>query len=101
MLQEKTFKDSVFEKTKLISKGKVTTYKIIALVIGEPRAMRAIGNALNKNCNPKIPCHRVIRSDGRIGGYNKGAEVKKKLLVKEGVKIEQNKVNLKKYLYKF
>lgn len=101
MAQEKTFKGSVFKKAKLIPKGKVTTYKIIALAIGKPRAARAIGNALNKNFDSKIPCHRVVRSDGAVGGYNKGREVKKKLLVKEGVWIKGNKVNLKKYLYNF
>lgn len=60
------------------------TYAEVARVVGKPRAYRAVGNALKKNHNPKIPCHRVIRSDGKIGGYNRGAKVKLALLKKEG-----------------
>ncbi len=101
MREEKSFKDLVFAKTKLIPKGKVSTYGGIALAIGKPRAARTVGNALNKNCDTAIPCHRVIKSDGRVGGYNKGSEKKNNLLLKEGVLIEKNRVNLKKYLYEF
>lgn len=55
---------------------------------GSPRAFRAVGNILNKNRNPKIPCHRVIKSDGKVGGYNQGSAKKVKLLKKEGVIVE-------------
>ncbi|MEY2641114.1 MAG: hypothetical protein RL150_507, partial [Candidatus Parcubacteria bacterium] len=50
---------------------------------GNPRAARAVGNILNKNYNPEIPCHRVIRSDGTTGGYNRGAGKKAALLASE------------------
>lgn len=59
------------------------SYKQVAEKAGSPRAYRAVGNILNKNYDPKIPCHRVIRSDGKLGGYNRGIEKKEKLLEKE------------------
>jgi len=58
------------------------TYKQVAEKAGIPNACRAVGNILNKNFDSKIPCHRVIRSDGKIGGYNRGAEKKKEILEK-------------------
>jgi len=61
------------------------TYKEVAKSAGIPRAFRAVGNILNKNRDPKIPCHRVIRSDGKIGGYKDGLRKKIYLLRKEGV----------------
>lgn len=71
------------------------TYKQVAKLAGSPKAWRAVGNALNKNPNLKtIPCHRVIRSDGKIGGYNKGAWKKSALLRKEGVIIKKRRVIL-------
>ena len=63
------------------------TYKQVAMLSGWPGAYRAVGNILNKNIKPEIPCHRVIRSDGKLGGYNKGVDKKAFLLKKEGVKI--------------
>jgi len=80
----KTFKQKVLEVVKKIPKGKTLTYKEVAEKAGKARAWRAVGNILSKNYNPSIPCHRVIRSDGKIGGYNRGVEKKKKLLKKEG-----------------
>jgi len=81
------FKEKVFEVVKRIPRGEVITYKEVARSVGRPGAARAVGNALNKNKNPKIPCHRVIRSDGKIGGYNRGQKLKITLLKKEGVKL--------------
>lgn len=78
------FKQIVFEIVKKIPKGKVLTYKQVAGLAGRPKAWRAVGNILAKNYNPKIPCHRVIRSDGKLGGYNKGRSAKEKILKKEG-----------------
>ncbi|MEK7546990.1 MAG: MGMT family protein [Patescibacteria group bacterium] len=75
----------VLAAVRKIPSGRTATYKEIARIAGNPRAYRAVGNILNKNYNPKIPCHRIIRSDGKIGGYNKGAEKKLALLKKEGV----------------
>ena len=79
-----SFKMKIFEIVRKIPKGKTLTYKQVANLSGSPRAYRAVGNILNKNHDPGIPCHRVIRSDGRIGGYNRGAEQKKEILRKEG-----------------
>lgn len=71
---------------KSIPRGETRTYREIAEMIGRPRAYRAVGNALRKNPHPIIiPCHRVVRSDGSLGGYsNGGTRVKRKLLLEEG-----------------
>lgn len=68
---------------KTIPAGKTMTYQEVARRVGSPHAARAVGNALNKNYDPTIPCHRVIRSDGATGGYNRGAETKKLRLEQE------------------
>ncbi|MDO8470378.1 MAG: MGMT family protein [bacterium] len=73
------------EAVKHIKRGRTLTYKEVARIIGHPKAFRAVGNALNKNRDPKVPCHRVIRSDGAIGGYRWGSKKKASLLRKEGV----------------
>ncbi len=86
-MQRKTFTEKVYAVVKKIPKGKVLTYKEVAGLAGSPGAFRAVGNILNKNYDPDIPCHRVVRSDGKIGGYNRGAANKIKILKKEGVKI--------------
>lgn len=78
------FKDAVYAVVSRIPKGKVLTYKEVAALAGSPRAYRAVGNILNKNYDPQIPCHRVVRSDGTSGGYNRGSEMKLKKLLKEG-----------------
>lgn len=78
----KTFKKRVFEVVSKIPKGKTLSYKEVALRAGNSKAARAVGTILKTNFNPKIPCHRVIRSDGSPGGYNRGAK-KKELLLKE------------------
>ena len=95
----------VLELVSKIPKGKVATYKELARALGSPRACRAVGNALAKNPHPvKVPCHRVVRSDGKIGGYGGnrlGSKSKARLLVDEGVEVVDEKVNLKKYTFKF
>ncbi|MFA5714494.1 MAG: MGMT family protein [Candidatus Paceibacterota bacterium] len=80
-----SFKEGVLEVVRNIPKGKVMTYKEVAKRIGSPKASRAVGNILNKNYDTSIPCHRVIRSDGSIGGYNRGSKKKEELLKKEKV----------------
>lgn len=80
----KSFKEKVYSVVKNIPKGKVLTYKQIAEKIGNPKSYRAVGNVLNKNMDKSIPCHRVIRSDGKIGGYNKGSFKKRQILKEEG-----------------
>ena len=60
------------------------TYARVAKAAGRPNAVRAVGNILNKNRDPRVPCHRVVRSDGSVGGYAWGSGKKKKILIKEG-----------------
>ncbi|MBI5135184.1 MGMT family protein [Candidatus Uhrbacteria bacterium] len=79
-----SFQQRVLVVVRNIPKGKTLTYTQVAHRAGRPRAYRAVGNILNKNYNPQIPCHRVVRSDGKIGGYNRGARRKGLLLKKEG-----------------
>lgn len=79
-----SFSQKIYEIVKKIPKGRTMTYKEVATKTGRPGAYRAVGNILNKNYNPSIPCHRVIRSDGRTGGYNRGAKQKIKILKEEG-----------------
>ena len=96
------FDDSVMRISAQIPKGKVTTYKEIALALGGAGYSRAVGNALNGNKKPVvIPCHRVIRSNGDIGGYAGGTEKKIRLLASEGVKVANGKVmDYEKILFK-
>ncbi len=78
------FSKKVLEIVAKIPKGKTMTYKEVARLAGRPYAYRAVGNILNKNYDPKIPCHRVIRSSGETGGYNRGSNRKRILLKQEG-----------------
>lgn len=84
MRMTQTFANRVRAVVSQIPKGKTMTYKEVAERAGSPRAFRAVGNILNKNFDPNIPCHRVVRSDGTTGGYNRGAERKLEMLQKEG-----------------
>lgn len=86
MKRPQSFTESVYEVVRRIPRGQTLTYKQVADLVGRPRAYRAVGNILNKNYDESIPCHRVIRSDGRLGGYNRGAMTKKVILQKEGFK---------------
>ena len=82
------FQIKVWKYLLKIPKGKVKTYKEVAVAIKSPHSARAVGNALGKNpYAPKIPCHRVIKSDGSLGGYSGkgGIKTKRKLLKKEGI----------------
>jgi methylated-DNA-[protein]-cysteine S-methyltransferase len=78
----KTFADKVKEIVRKIPKGKTLTYKQVAMKAGNPGAARAVGSLMKKNYDPQIPCHRVIRSDGGMGGYNRGGVEKKKAILK-------------------
>lgn len=80
-----SFKSKVIDVVRRIRRGETMTYKVVAMLAGHPRAYRAVGNILNKNHDPKIPCHRVVRSDGMGGGYNRGSAKKLMILKKEGV----------------
>lgn len=82
---KKTFAERVRDVVKKISRGKVLTYGQVAVRAGSPGASRAVGSIMARNFDPGIPCHRVIRTDGTIGNYNRGgSEAKKKLLREEG-----------------
>jgi O-6-methylguanine DNA methyltransferase len=82
------FSQKVYKIVSKIPKGKVLTYREVAKRAGNPKAYRAVGNVLHRNIDPKIPCHRVIRLDGKAGGYNRGAVNKIKILKKEGAILE-------------
>ncbi|NCO80333.1 MGMT family protein [bacterium] len=86
------FQKKIYKIVKRIPRGGVLTYKTIAKLAGSPRAWRAVGNVLNKNRDPKIPCHRVVKSNGRIGGYKGGTKKKIYLLKKEGIIIKHGEV---------
>lgn len=87
-----TFTQKVQQIVRQIPKGQIKTYSEIATLAGSPKASRAVGSIMAKNFDPTIPCHRVIRSDGFIGNYNRGGASKKlELLKKEGA----NTTNLK------
>ncbi len=80
----KTFAERVLNIVRQIPRGKVLSYQDVARQAGNPRAARAVGSILKKNYDPAIPCHRVIRSNGELGNYNRGNARKKQLLQQEG-----------------
>ncbi len=86
----KTFKDKVLNIVRNIPEGKTITYKEVAILAGSPKAYRAVGNIMSKNFDPNIPCHRVIRSDGKVGKYNRGDKRKEEILIREGAIIAKN-----------
>lgn len=96
------FTDFVLCIVRKIPEGNVTTYGEIAKARGGKKFARAVGNALNRNPYiVKIPCHRVVRSDGSIGGYRNGIKEKIRLLEKEGIKIKGNKIlDFEKVIFK-
>lgn len=79
-----SFREEVFAVVRAIPAGKTLTYKEVAARAGRPAAYRAVGNILHTNYDPAIPCHRVIRSDGKTGGYNRGTAQKIVRLKSEG-----------------
>ena len=81
------FRTKVLDVVSRIKVGETLSYGEVARRAGSPKAARAVGNILNKNFNPQIPCHRVIRADGQVGGYNRGGKAKIRRLKQEGVKL--------------
>ena len=80
------FEKDVYKVVSGIPRGQTRSYAWVAKKIGRPRGARAVGNALNKNPYPiAVPCHRVIKSDGSIGGFFRGVHAKRRLLASEGV----------------
>ena len=97
MLAKESFAEQVYRITAQIPKGKVVTYGAIAHQL-HCRAYRAVGQALNKNpYAPRVPCHRVISSDGSLGGFASGVRKKMKMLKKEGIPINKDKIDLEKF----
>lgn len=78
-----TFREKVLEIVKKIPKGETLTYGEVAALAGKPGAARAVGSIMSTNYDPKIPCHRVVRADGKLGGYNRGVSKKRQILKKE------------------
>ena len=82
----KTFREKVLAIVSKIPKGGSMSYKQVAAKAGNPKAARAVGAIMRTNYDPDIPCHRVVRSDGSLGNYNRGGEGKKRALLRhEGV----------------
>jgi len=88
------FEKNVYSVVKKIPCGKVLTYKQVALKLGNAGLARAVGNALHKNRDKNVPCHRVVRSSGYVGGYAQGTAKKIVILKQEGVRIGHLKVYL-------
>ena len=95
----KVFYEKCYKVLKKVPRGRVTTYKEIARVLNS-KAYRAVGTAMNKNpYAPKVPCHRVVNSDGRVGGFASGRGEKIKMLNREGVEVVGGRVDLDRYFY--
>lgn len=95
------FFEAVYQITKKIPAGKVATYGQIAVLLGKPKAARAVGQALHVNpYAPFVPCHRVVDARGHLRGFAQGLKVKEKLLKNEGMKIVNGYIDLNKYRFK-
>ena len=96
------FQEKVYNLCKKVPKGKVTTYKELAHAMNS-RAYRAVGQAMHNNPHyPRVPCHRVVSSNGSIGGFAHGSKAKTRLLESEGIKIKDNKIiDFEKVLFRF
>jgi methylated-DNA-[protein]-cysteine S-methyltransferase len=93
----------IFKKLLEVPKGQITTYGELAKSVGLKNGQRAVGKIMNKNPYPVIlPCHRVVMSTGKVGGYAYGEHVKIKMLHDEGIEIENGKIiDLKNKIYRF
>jgi methylated-DNA-[protein]-cysteine S-methyltransferase len=93
----------IYKKLLEVPKGQITTYGDLAKAVGLKNGQRVVGQIMNKNPYPVIiPCHRVVMSTGKIGGYAYGEHIKAKMLNDEGIQIENGKiVDLKNALYRF
>lgn len=98
-MKNMNFNERCYHVLRRVPRGKITTYKAIAHCLGT-HAYRAVGNAMNRNPHaPRVPCHRVVKSDGQIGGYAKGGKTKTVMLRKEGIEIKNGRIiNLARYL---
>ena len=93
----------IYKKLLEVPKGKITTYGELAKAVGLKNGQRAVGKITNKNPYPVIiPCHRVVKSDGKVGGYAYGEEIKSDMLSKEGIEIKNGKIlDLENRIYRF
>ena len=95
--------EKIYKKLLQVPKGQITTYGELAKSVGLKNGQRTVGKMMNKNPYPVIiPCHRVVMSTGKIGGYAYGENVKTKMLNDEGIKIQNGKIiDLKNKIYRF
>ncbi len=102
MKMQPGFGQQVWHLTSQIPRGRVTTYGILAQKLGS-RACRAVGNALNRNPRwPDVPCHRVVKSTGEVGGFAYGTKKKIALLREEGIESSNGRiVNFERHLHRF
>lgn len=105
MKSKMNFSERCYKILRKVPRGKVTTYSEIARSL-KSKAYRAVGNAMNKNptsgsSTGKVPCHRVVKSNGEVGGFASGTRKKISMLKKEGIKIVKGKIDFNKYLHRF
>ena len=95
--------EKIYKKLLDVPKGQITTYGELAKAVGLKNGQRVVGRVMNKNPYPVIiPCHRVVMSTGKIGGYAYGEEIKEKMLHDEGIEISKGKIiNLENKIYRF
>jgi methylated-DNA-[protein]-cysteine S-methyltransferase len=101
LLPAMSFTQSVWALTARVPRGRVTTYRELAAALGT-RAYRAVGKAMN--CNPyapRVPCHRVVGSDGRLVGYARGVASKRRMLQDEGISFRSGRVVLEECMHRF
>lgn len=93
----------IYKKLLEVPEGKITTYGELAKAVGFTNGQRAVGKFMNKNPYPVIiPCHRVVKADGKIGGYAYGEEIKTNMLKKEGIRVKDGKIlDWEKAIYRF
>jgi methylated-DNA-[protein]-cysteine S-methyltransferase len=83
----------IYKKLLEVPEGKITTYGELAKAVGFTNGQRAVGKFMNKNPYPVIiPCHRVVKADGKVGGYAFGEEIKTNMLKKEGIRVKDGKI---------
>ncbi len=97
------FELKVLKKLARVPVGRVVTYGELAKAVSCPGASQAVGNAVRKNpWAPEVPCHRVVKSNGQVGGYARGTRKKIEVLKKEGIDIKREKItDCEKFLFKF
>ncbi len=97
LVEGMTFSQRALALAARVPAGRVTTYRDIANALGS-KGYRAVGMAMHRNpYAPEVPCHRVVGSDGRLTGFAAGVRRKRRMLAAEGVKIQQNRIDLARY----